>query len=159
MKQGSFCTHWNRNTHKPLTKKVKIPTHPSVLVSKKIIHSRLSRAGQKIDVYEDFFGNRQVYINNKYQIGLNYDGIEPTFGDDSHEVYLEALRMHGEDISACKILIIGGGDLGLASLLIKSGAENITQYEIDEEVVEVCEKYMKSICSTAINSDKIEIKS
>ena len=53
-----------------------------------------------------------------------------------------------------KVLIIGGGDGGIATELLKYPNLSITQIEIDEMVVQVCKKYFPQIASSL---DKINL--
>jgi len=154
----SFCTYWNFDASEASTKEVRIPIDPCTLRDKRLLHSRVTAVGQQVEIYQDFFGNKQLYINHKYQVGLNHSNVEPYFGDDSHQIYIDALKFHGLNPGSCKILIIGGGDLGLAGLLLEHGATDITQFELDKEVVEVCKEYIPAITSPALLSDKVSIQ-
>lgn len=59
-----------------------------------------------------------------------------------------------------EICILGGGDGALLYELLKEKPKFVTMLEIDEMVMEACNKYMKSICGDVLEirkSDNFEV--
>ncbi|PIK36777.1 putative spermidine synthase [Apostichopus japonicus] len=57
-----------------------------------------------------------------------------------------------------KVLIVGGGDGGVAREVLKHPeVEEVILCEIDEKVVEVCKKYFPSLTSSAFTNPKLKI--
>ena len=164
----SFLTHWNRRIPLPPTppnpeiKEIDIPTHCGRFTEEKTLHSRLTAKKQYIEVRKGLLGGVSLYIDGEWQVGTDYDEkafvTRNDWGDDCHLRYLDILEFSGCDLPRAKILIIGGGDLGFAGLLIENGAGSINQYELDREVVEVCKEYTPSITMPALLSKKVNIK-
>jgi spermidine synthase len=164
----SFLTHWNRRIPLPAappnpeTKEIDIPTHNGFFSEENVLHSRLTSKNQYIEIKKGMLGGSSLYIDGEWQAGTDYEEkaflTRNDWGDDCHLTFLDILEFSGCDLPRAKILIIGGGDLGLSGLLIENGAACINQYELDEEVVEVCKKYTPSITMPALLSGKVNIK-
>ena len=55
-----------------------------------------------------------------------------------------------------KVLIIGGGDGGVASELSAKGFDLIDWYELDPEVVKVCQKHLPKVCGDIKANNKVK---
>lgn len=65
-----------------------------------------------------------------------------------------------ENYNGKDICILGGGDGALLFELLKENPKFVTMLEIDEMVMEACNKYMRSICGDVLEvrkSDKFEV--
>lgn len=73
-----------------------------------------------------------------------------------HEMMVHpALFAHG---AARKVLIIGGGDGGILEEVLKHKAiERAVMVEIDGSVVDICKKYLGSICGKAFDDPRTEL--
>lgn len=76
-------------------------------------------------------------------------------------IYTETLMQRGiENYDGKDICILGGGDGALLYELLKENPKFVTMLEIDEMVMEACNKYMRSICGDVLEvrkSDKFEV--
>ncbi len=105
------------------------------------------------------FGHIQVFDTPFFGHMLALDGIIQVAEKDEfiyHEMMVALpalLHSHPKNI-----LIIGGGDGGAAkqALRIKS-VEKIVQVEIDENIVQVSEKFLPSVSEGALRNDKVEL--
>lgn len=65
-----------------------------------------------------------------------------------------------ENYEGKEICILGGGDGALLYELLKEKPKFVTMLEIDEMVMQVCDKYLKSICGDVLEkrkTDKFEV--
>jgi len=53
-----------------------------------------------------------------------------------------------------EIVILGGGDGGLLYELLKEKPKFVTMLEIDETVMQACNKHMKSVCGNVLEERK-----
>ncbi|XP_058057415.1 spermine synthase isoform X1 [Anopheles bellator] len=76
-------------------------------------------------------------------------------------IYTETLMCRGvEDYAGKEICILGGGDGALLYELLKEKPKHVVMLEIDEMVMQACNKYMNSICGDVLerlNDDRYEI--
>ncbi|XP_058826573.1 spermine synthase isoform X1 [Topomyia yanbarensis] len=76
-------------------------------------------------------------------------------------IYTETLMRRGvEDYKGKEICILGGGDGALLYELLKEEPKHVVMLEIDELVMQACNKYMNSICGDVLErrkSDNFEI--
>ncbi|MCL4480079.1 MAG: polyamine aminopropyltransferase [Candidatus Thermoplasmatota archaeon] len=103
---------------------------------------------QRIDIFETYDFGKLMSIDGTVQL---------TERDEF--VYHEMITMVPYSIFKGKMktaLIIGGGDGGTASQVLKLGLENIVNVEIDSHVVEVSRRYFPSI-SKAFNDPKVKL--
>ena len=72
-------------------------------------------------------------------------------------IYTETLMQRGkEDYSGKEICILGGGDGALLYELLKENPKHVVMLEIDDLVMEACNKYMSSICGDVLEVRKRE---
>lgn len=76
-------------------------------------------------------------------------------------IYTETLMARGvEDYAGKEICILGGGDGALLYELLKENPKHVVMLEIDEIVMQACNKYMNSICGDVLEKrtdDNFEI--
>ncbi|UCH72857.1 MAG: polyamine aminopropyltransferase [Rhodospirillales bacterium] len=90
---------------------------------------------------------------------LTLDGVVQTTESDEfiyHEMMAHVpILAHGR---ARRVLIIGGGDGGMAEEVLKHGAiEHVTMVEIDAGVVEFSRKYLPNICKGAFDDARLHL--
>ncbi|EDW40268.1 GL25003 [Drosophila persimilis] len=80
---------------------------------------------------------------------------------ESDLIYTETLMGRGiENYEGKEICILGGGDGALLYELLKENPKHVVMLEIDELVMEACNKYLNSICGDVLEkrrSDQYEI--
>lgn len=70
-------------------------------------------------------------------------------------IYTETLMQRGKESYAGKeICILGGGDGALLYELLKENPKHVVMLEIDDAVMEACNKYMNSICGDVLKVRK-----
>lgn len=81
---------------------------------------------------------------------------------ESDLIYTETLMQRGiENYDGKEICILGGGDGALLYELLKENPKFVTMLEIDEMVMQVCDKYLKPICGNVLElrkSDNFEVR-
>jgi spermidine synthase len=101
----------------------------------------------------------QVFENARFGRVLTLDGIvQTTEGDEwiYHEMMAHVpILAHGE---ARRVLIVGGGDGGLAREVLRHPeVEHVTMVEIDPGVVTFSKKYLPSLSAGAFESPRLEL--
>jgi spermine synthase len=72
-------------------------------------------------------------------------------------IYTETLMQRGkENFEGKEICILGGGDGALLYELLKENPKHVVMLEIDDLVMEACNKYMNSICGDVLEVRKRE---
>lgn len=96
----------------------------------------------------------QLFIDNR--IALTSLDIA-----ESDLIYTETLMQRGiENYEGKEICILGGGDGALLYELLKEKPKFVTMLEIDEMVMQVCNKHLNSICGNVLElrkSDNFEV--
>lgn len=70
-------------------------------------------------------------------------------------IYTETLMRRGvEDYAGKEICILGGGDGALLYELLKEKPKHVVMLEIDDMVMQACNKYMNSICGDVLEKRK-----
>uniref|UniRef100_A0A286XV37 PABS domain-containing protein n=1 Tax=Cavia porcellus TaxID=10141 RepID=A0A286XV37_CAVPO len=59
-----------------------------------------------------------------------------------------------EDYTGKDVLILGGGDGGILHEIVKLKPKMVTMVEIDQMVIDACEKYMRNTCSDVLDNLK-----
>lgn len=76
---------------------------------------------------------------------------------ESDLIYTETLMQRGiENYKDKEICILGGGDGALLYELLKEKPKFVTMLEIDEMVMQVCNKYLRSICGDVLELRKAD---
>ncbi len=86
------------------------------------------------------------------------DVVQTTEADEFcyHEMLAHVpILAHGD---AKRVAIIGGGDGGALEEVLKHPVSRVVMVEIDQTVVDVCREYLPSICGTAFEDARTELK-
>jgi len=121
--------------------------------------------GQRLEVDEVLFEKRSefqhitIFRNQHMGCVLTLDGVVQTSERDEF-VYHEMLThvpiiAHG---NAKRVLIIGGGDGGIARDVLKHKTiEEVVMVEIDREVVDFCTKHMPTLSDGAFSDPRLKL--
>lgn len=72
-------------------------------------------------------------------------------------IYTETLMQRGKvDYTGKEICILGGGDGALLYELLKENPKHVVMLEIDDLVMDACNKHMSSICGDVLEIRKRE---
>ena len=101
----------------------------------------------------------KVFENGTFGRVMTLDGVvQVTEGDNFiyHEMLTHVpLLAHG---SAKRVLIIGGGDGGMAREVLRhKGVEQVTMVEIDAGVVEFCKEYLPEVSAGAFDDPRLDL--
>lgn len=133
--------------------------------SNKYLETLYPTWGQQFVMDEVLFevdtGHQHLVIFNNGQWGtvMALDGVIQTTEKDEfiyHEMMTHVpMFAHG---SAKKVLIIGGGDGGILREVLKhEGVESVTQVEIDQQVIDMCVKYLPNHSAGAYDHPKANV--
>ena len=114
---------------------------------KNVLEDFTSKVGQHIEILElEQFG-KSLFIDNELQVAEK----------DEH-LYSSTFVNSGIKLNPNKdkSAIIGGGDGGVARELISKGFNLIDWYELDPEVVKVCEKHLSKIGEKATTKNSVK---
>ncbi len=121
------------------------------------------RVGLRIDELlhetKSAFQHLKLFENKALGRVLTLDGIVQTTERDEF-IYHEMLShtpilAHGD---VHRVLIVGGGDGGmLRRVLMHPGIESVTVVEIDDSVIELSKRYLRSICGDAFDDPRAEV--
>lgn len=100
-----------------------------------------------------------IFRNNEFGRVMALDGVvQTTEGDEFvyHEMLAHVpILAHG---SARRVLIVGGGDGGmLREVLRHEAVAQVTQVEIDAEVIEICREYLPNHSRGAFDDPRVDI--
>ena len=113
------------------------------------VHFRLKTEHQELMIFENPVVGRVLAL----------DGIVQTTEADEfvyHEMLTHVPILAQAD--ARRMLIIGGGDGGMLEEALKHKAiEHVTMVEIDRSVVDLCKRYLPSICGDAFEDPRTEL--
>ena len=115
-------------------------------VVEEFIKSFKSKQGQFIEIVKlREFGNA-LFIDNELQVAEKDEALySSTFVNSS-------LKISTSNSSAA---IIGGGDGGVARECIKNGFNYVDWFELDQEVVEACQKYLPEVFKNINKSNNV----
>jgi len=111
------------------------------------LYSGISRY-QDIKVIENQDFGRMLFLDNDLQIAER----------DAHlynEAMVNPLRERGEGFAS--VAILGGGDGGVLYDVLKLNPGRVSVIDIDEEVIHVAKTYLRSICHSAFEDERVEI--
>ena len=114
---------------------------------KNVLEDFTSKVGQHIEILDlEQFG-KSLFIDNELQVAET----------DEH-LYSSTFVNSGMKLnpSKDKSAIIGGGDGGVARECISQGFNLIDWYELDPEVVDVCEKHLSKIGGKATAKNSVQ---
>ena len=114
---------------------------------KKMLFSKRSQY-QQIDIIENENFGRILILDKDLQIA-----------EKDASVYNDAMvsPLMKANSSLEKVLILGGGDGGIANELLSRGAKSITLVDIDRDVIEACKQFMPSVCGDAFRSRRVRV--
>lgn len=101
----------------------------------------------------------QLFESKRFGRVLTLDGVIQTTESDEfiyHEMMAHLpILAHGK---AKRVLIIGGGDGGMAEEVLKhKSVEHVTMVEIDAGVVEFSKQYLPDICKNAFDDPRLNL--
>lgn len=105
---------------------------------------------------------QHVQVFDTYQFGrtLVLDDVFQTTEKDEfvyHEMLTHPLLLSLPRMPK-KVLIIGGGDAGIAREVLKYPVEKAYLVEIDGMVVKASKKYLKSVCGNSFSDPRLELR-
>jgi S-adenosylmethionine decarboxylase proenzyme len=114
---------------------------------KKHIHSERS-AYQQIDIIENDNFGRMMFLDRDLQIAER----------DAH-IYNRAMvsPLLADGRKPGRVVILGGGDGGVLSELLKKGPESVVLVDIDEAVIKASKKHMESVCGASFSDSRVEV--
>ena len=112
-----------------------------------VLEDFTSKVGQHIEILDlEEFG-KSLFIDNELQVAANDEHLySSTFVNSSLKL------SKGKD----KVAIIGGGDGGVARECISQNFNFIDWFELDPEVVEVCNKHLSKVGNKATEKNSIK---
>ena len=123
------------------------PGHKKYYVVSDVLENFVSKVGQHIEILKlEEFGN-SLFIDSELQVA------EKDEKKYSGQFVNSALSLSKNNSSAA---IIGGGDGGVARELSSKGFELIDWYELDPEVVKVCQKHLIKVCGEVKANNKVQ---
>jgi len=111
------------------------------------IYSAWSRF-QKIAVFANLEFGRVLLLDNLVQLSTRHEHVY-------HEMLVHpALLFHPR---AQRVLIIGGGDGGVAREVLRHPVKEVYLVDIDERVIEVSQKYLPSVSAGAFRDKRLKV--
>jgi len=120
--------------------------HKKYYVVEEFIKSFKSAQGQFIEILKlKEFGNA-LFIDNEIQVA-----------EKDEKLYSSTFVNSGLSLSTknSSAAIIGGGDGGVARECIKNGFNYVDWFELDQEVVEACQKYLPEVFKNINKSNNV----
>jgi len=123
------------------------PGQKKFYVVKDTLEDFTSKVGQHIEILKlEEFGNA-LFIDSELQVA------EKDEKKYSGQFIQSALNLSNDNFSSA---IIGGGDGGVARECLLKGFDIIDWYELDPEVVKVCQKHLPKICGEVKANNNIK---
>jgi len=123
------------------------PGHQKYYIVNDVLENFVSKVGQHIEIMKlEEFGNA-LFIDSELQVA------EKDEKKYSGQFVNSALSLSKDNSSAA---IIGGGDGGVARELLSKGFDLIDWYELDPEVVKVCQKHLPKICGEVKENNNVK---
>ena len=116
-------------------------------IVKKYLENFTSKVGQHIEIIDlEEFG-KSLFIDNELQVAEKDEHLySSTFVNSG-------IKLNNKKNNAA---IIGGGDGGVARECINKNFNFIDWYELDPEVVEVCDKYLSKVGKKATSKNSVK---
>ena len=122
------------------------PGHKKYYIVDDALENFVSKAGQHIEILKlEEFGNA-LFIDSELQVA------EKDEKKYSGQFVNSSLSLSKDNSSAA---IIGGGDGGVARELSSKGFDLVDWYELDPEVVKVCQKHLPKVCGDIKANNKV----
>ena len=123
------------------------PGHKKYYIVDDALENFVSKAGQHIEILKlEEFGNA-LFIDSELQVA------EKDEKKYSGQFVNSSLSLSKDNSSAA---IIGGGDGGVARELSSKGFDLVDWYELDPEVVKVCQKHLPKVCGDIKANNKVK---
>ena len=123
------------------------PGHKKYYVVDDVLENFVSKVGQHIEIVKlEEFGNA-LFIDSELQVA------EKDEKKYSGQFVNSAISLSKDNSSAA---IIGGGDGGVARELSSKGFDLIDWYELDPEVVKVCQKHLSKVFGDVKANNKVK---
>ncbi|SFH24545.1 spermidine synthase [Palleronia marisminoris] len=112
-------------------------------------------------LYDSKTEHQRIIVFESAQFGrvMTLDGVVQVTERDNfiyHEMLTHVpLFAHG---AAKRVLVIGGGDGGMAREALRHPVEQVTMVEIDAGVVEFCKEYLPSISNGAFDDPRLDLQ-
>jgi len=104
---------------------------------------------QQIDIIKHQFFGKMLFLDKSVQ-------ISERDADIYNKSIVQPIIERGETLG--NVLILGGGDGGVANVLLKNNlAQNIILVDIDKEVIEACKKFMPEVWGCALDNPRVNI--
>lgn len=100
----------------------------------------------------------RVFENDRFGRVMTLDGVVQVTEGDNH-IYHEMLThvplfAHGQ---VRRVLVIGGGDGGMAREALRHDVAQVTMVEIDRGVVDFCREYLPALSAGAFDDPRLEL--
>ena len=116
-------------------------------VVNEVLEDFKSKVGQHIEILDlEQFG-KSLFIDNEIQVATNDEVLYSS-------TFVNAALKLNKDMGTAAI--IGGGDGGVARECMSKGFDFIDWYELDPEVVEVCNKHLGSIGNKSTEKNSVK---
>ncbi|MDA9135179.1 adenosylmethionine decarboxylase, partial [bacterium] len=116
-------------------------------VVNEVLEDFKSKVGQHIEILDlEQFG-KSLFIDNEIQVATNDEVLYSS-------TFVNAALKLNKDMGTAAI--IGGGDGGVARECMSKGFDFIDWYELDSEVVEVCNKHLGSIGNKSTEKNSVK---
>lgn len=103
---------------------------------------------QDIKVIENQDFGRMLFLDNDLQIAERDAWLY-------NEAMVDPLR--GKLNAQSSVAILGGGDGGVLYELLKLNIRSVSVIDIDEEVIRVAKTYLRSICHSAFEDERVDV--
>ncbi len=126
------------------------PYHKGVIVKYRIKKNLFNKKSkyQQIDIIDNDYFGKMLFLDNDLQLSEKDAEIY------SYNLVFPISKL-GNKLD--KVLILGGGDGGVANELLKQGVKKVILVDIDKEVIKACKKFMPNIWSLALKNSKVKI--
>lgn len=102
---------------------------------------------QKIVVIDNITFGRMLFL----------DGILQIAEKDAHLYHRTLVAPLSKKSQLEHVLILGGGDGGALNEVLKLNPQKVTLVEIDEEVIAISKKYLRSVCGKAFEDPRVKV--
>lgn len=112
------------------------------------VHSRLFKTQSKfqdIEIFNSTQFGKMLVLDRHLQVA-----------ESDLQFYNEQL-VFGNSFKDLNVLILGGGDGGVASCVIESSPRKVTVVDADTEVSEACQKFFRECCGDVFEDSRVEV--
>ncbi|XP_042355288.1 spermine synthase-like [Plectropomus leopardus] len=106
-------------------------------------------------LYEDDSPYQNIKMLHSHQYGTVLILDDDLNLSESDLAYTQAIMGNGrENFEGKEVLILGGGDGGILSVMVKQKPKMITMVDIDQKVIDACKKHMRGTCGDVLDNLK-----